>query len=314
VLLCVSMFNLSEKDLHVIQNETPPGTLRALEEKLLELAIEDNPRNFLAKLDCIRGYAGIELQNVNMKNVCDAVEVLQTNTETAIPRAEERVAKQSTKRSSFTPPEPIPLSDEEKAQLRTDLEARSIEREALAAQDKQRRTEEKAMKITNQYTEPTLDHIKDILNPKSKAEKLARDLTEIFSRPENSAVNLFRIDKIRDLILDYAAWNKVTRSQNISFNPSINNKMTNLLSQLYTLLVETIFTNEDCEALINKFGDSIFRDQIPAQINILTNELISKTKLYSASELYKEPEQQRLSIFKKIAGSIKDYLLGGHLF
>jgi hypothetical protein len=138
------MFNLSEGDLKIIKNDTAPGTLRALEEKLLELAMENDPNKFLSSLHTIRNYAKIELAGVNMKNVITAVEALQTYITPAIIEAEDRIAKQSIKQYSFIPPEPKPLTDKEKIELRSRLEQGRIERETIAAQAQQIKDQEKS--------------------------------------------------------------------------------------------------------------------------------------------------------------------------
>jgi hypothetical protein len=151
------MFNISEKDLHIIQEEMAPGTLRVLNERILELAFADNYNNFSKTLAGIREYAELDLpeflieENSEIKfsdddiaKVCKAIEILQSYITPAIDEAAKRVAKQSTKRLSFTPPEPKPLSDKEKIELRARLEQGRIEREAATAQEQRIKNQEKS--------------------------------------------------------------------------------------------------------------------------------------------------------------------------
>jgi hypothetical protein len=215
------MFNISEKDLHIIQEEMAPGTLRSLEEKLLELAMENNPKEFLVSLEIIRDYVRIELSGVNMKNVFEVIETLQALIEPAILIAEERVAKQSIKKPSSVPYEQKPLSDKEKAQLKARQEQSRIERELQEAIEKETRKQQKSeavervpidlVKIESLTDGPQLNK-EQIINILGGFEQIVYALSEIEEFNKRISLISMGIEELLSL-----TWNKEITYENLNF-------------------------------------------------------------------------------------------------
>jgi hypothetical protein len=252
------MFNLSEGDLLTIETKMAPGTLRSLLNKLENLALiseDKNSSKFDLALVHIREYAGIELSEIDMGNVYDAFDRLELIILPAIEVANNRVELQSTKKPSFTPPETKALSDKEKEELRIDLEARRIEREALAAQDKQRRDNRENGKVRSPID---LSKIENMRNP---LKFLADEIEIQFINPQYSAVSLLEDNLIRELIL-------ICNSIDIQYGSHLSAE-----NKLSKLLIQKIFSNEYLVNLGNRFGVKLVNRQGVNRIHKLINEM-----------------------------------------
>jgi hypothetical protein len=320
------MFNLSEGDLNKIQNETAPGTLRALEEKLLELAMENDPKKFLSSLDNIRNYALIELAGINMKNIYTAVEALQSYITPAIFEADKRVADDSIKKKRGVLPTEVVVTDAQKEANRLANQERErifkekkdaeIEAKRLAKESEEKQTKEIKPDIE-------LNQIENAFKPKSKLEILRAELEAIFSIPEISLENLFANPEIREILLQLTFWKKRNNSKNIEFDLSATENIKKLEADLYMLITINIMKKEITDIMENrilpiKYDDKIVKNELLKRTFSLMNQLESKTKLYATTEEFAEQKleqkQKEKSTLMKIADSVKNYLLGGHLF
>jgi hypothetical protein len=282
--------------------------------------VDDTDPNQLRKgIEKIKTQFGIDLLSIPTNHQKDALLALYFTTESVFDVANKKTTEKSTKKSKGNTPAEIILTDAQKEANKLANEKMTLSHQKRRLAEIKDKTAAKALEATQikkstQIAEPSLEEIENILNPRSKSERLNDKIEEFFLKPENSAINLFLVPEIRDLVLKCATWKGKIKLHKISESHPEGIFAHELHNDLCRLLADKILGEENIQFLVNKFGERLVKKQTINRVIALMDELINKTTLYSASEVYTEQEIKEGHPIAKGIGLIKNFLLGGKIF